>query len=266
MRNALNSQLLTEILTALERIEAATDIYAAILTGNGSAFSAGGDIPTVQDWPSAERSEFEPELDAFQDIVSQLRSMSTPSGAAVNGPVVGAGCDIALACDVRVVSPDAELIEGFVTIGLVSGDGGTWLLPRLVGESRAKQYLLTGDPITADTAVDIGLAVEQTETVVDSARAFAERLRDLPAAAVAHTKELVIMRFSSAQPPHSGRAYRTKNTVRRWPLGSTGEAPTSTVPKRTRHGALVHSPCRAPGREARIGTTHPSCGETALKR
>lgn len=120
--------------------------------------------------------------------------MSTPSVAAVNGPVVGAGCDIALACDVRVVSPDAELIEGFVTIGLVSGDGGAWLLPRLVGESRAKQYLLTGDPITADTAVDIGLAVEQTETVVDSARAFAERLRDLPAAAVAHTKELVTMR------------------------------------------------------------------------
>lgn len=199
MRNALNDQLLTELQAALERIEAANDVYAAILTGNGSAFSAGGDIPTVQDWQSADRSDFEPELHAFQDIISQLRSMSTPIIAAVNGPAVGAGCDIALACDIRVISPDAELIEGFVTIGLVSGDGGAWLLPRLIGESRAKQYLLTGDPITADVAVDIGLAAEQTETVIDSAQGYAEHLRDLPAAAVAHTKKLATIQAETLE-------------------------------------------------------------------
>lgn len=193
MRNALNSQMLTELKATLGRVEAASDVYTVVLTGNGSAFSAGGDIPTVQDWQSTERSEFELELREFQDIVNQLRTMGTPSIAAVNGPAVGAGCDIALACDIRFVSSDAELIEGFVTIGLVSGDGGAWLLPRLVGESLAKQYLLTGDPITAETAVEIGLAVEQAEMVVESARAFAKRLQDLPAAAVAHTKDLASM-------------------------------------------------------------------------
>lgn len=190
VRNALDEQLLAELSGTLERIEADEDVYAVVLTGNGPAFSAGGDIPTVQDWQSAERSTFEEELAAYQDIVGQLRSMGTPSIAAVNGPAVGAGCDIALACDIRIVAPDAELVEGFVTIGLISGDGGGWLLPRLIGESRAKRYLLTGDPITADAAVDIGLAVEQTESVVPAARRFAERLRDLPAVAVSRTKEL----------------------------------------------------------------------------
>lgn len=192
-RNALDEELLAELSSALERVEAAEDVYAVILTGNGPAFSAGGDIPTVQEWQSADRSTFEDELAAFQDIVGQLRSMGTPNIAAVNGPAVGAGCDIALACDIRVVAPDAELIEGFVTIGLISGDGGGWLLPRLIGESRAKRYLLTGDPITADAAVDIGLAVEQTESVVPAARTFAGRLRDLPSVAVSRTKELATM-------------------------------------------------------------------------
>jgi 2-(1,2-epoxy-1,2-dihydrophenyl)acetyl-CoA isomerase len=199
VRNALNDRLLGELLDVLECIEAADDVYAVVLTGNGPAFSAGGDIPAVQDWQSTDWSEFEVELQAFQDIVSQLRSMSTPSVAAVNGPAVGAGCDIALACDVRVVSPEAELIEGFVTIGLISGDGGAWLLPRLIGESRAKRYLLTGDPITAEAAVNMGLAVEQTDSVLDAATAFAERLRDLPRAAVSYTKEMATMKPESLE-------------------------------------------------------------------
>lgn len=86
MRNALNEQLLAELFIALDRIEATNDVYATVLTGNGPAFSAGGDIPTVQDWQSTDRSGFEMELAAFQEIISKLQSMSTPSIAALNGP------------------------------------------------------------------------------------------------------------------------------------------------------------------------------------
>lgn len=190
MRNALNPDLLAELEVALDQAESDDRVYVVLLTGSGSAFSAGGDIDTVSQWQGTERETFEAELGAFQEITTQLRSMRKPSVAAINGPAVGAGCDIALACDIRFVSPDAELTEGFVTIGLISGDGGAWLLPRLIGESRAKQYLLTGDPITADEAVDIGLAMEQVKDVVDRAREFAETIRDLPAEAVRWTKTL----------------------------------------------------------------------------
>lgn len=193
-RNALDAALLADLQSALERAESDGDVFAAVITGNGSAFSAGGDIPTVQDWRSADRDDFEAELAQYQRIVTQLRSMGTPSVAAVNGPAVGAGCDLALACDVRFVAPDAELTEGFVTIGLISGDGGAWLLPRLIGEARAKEYLLTGQSIGADEAVDIGLATERTDEVVERAREFAEQLRNLPAEAVAQTKRLATVR------------------------------------------------------------------------
>jgi 2-(1,2-epoxy-1,2-dihydrophenyl)acetyl-CoA isomerase len=190
MRNALDEEVLTGLTAALEAADEDGDTHAVVLTGEGSAFSAGGDIPTVVEWREADRERFETELGRYQAVVSQLRSMATPSVAAVNGAAVGAGCDLALACDVRVVAPSAELVEGFVTIGLVSGDGGAWLLPRLIGESMAKRYLLTGDPIDAEAAVEMGLAVAEDEDPVGRAREFAARLRDLPAAAVGRTKRL----------------------------------------------------------------------------
>lgn len=190
MRNALDRALLTELQTALERAESAKDVYAVVLTGNGTAFSAGGDISSVQEWQTTDRETFEEELGRFQRVVEQLRSMGTPSIAAVNGPAIGAGCDIALACDVRFVASDAELIEGFVSIGLISGDGGAWLLPRLIGESKAKRHLLTGDPIHASEAVEIGLAIEETDDLLEDARQFALRLTRLPAEAVRRTKKL----------------------------------------------------------------------------
>lgn len=190
MRNALTVPMLSEFADALQEAEADDDVYAVIVTGNGPAFSAGGDIPTVQNWATADRDSFEAELGSYQVVVEQLRSMGTPSVAAVNGPAVGAGCDVALACDLRVVSHDAELTEGFVTIGLISGDGGAWLLPRLIGEARAKEYLLTGRSIGPEEALDVGLATAQDENPVERARELAGELRDLPAMAVQRTKQL----------------------------------------------------------------------------
>jgi enoyl-CoA hydratase/carnithine racemase len=91
----------------------------------------------------------------------------------------------------RTVAPDGFFREGFVRVGLVPGDGGGWLLPRLIGESAAKQYLLTGRDIDADDAVDLGLAITQTDDPVAEAHELGEELLGLPATAVRRTNELV---------------------------------------------------------------------------
>jgi 2-(1,2-epoxy-1,2-dihydrophenyl)acetyl-CoA isomerase len=126
-----------------------------------------------------------------QNVVRQLRTSSKPTIAAVGGPAIGAGCDFALACDLRVAGSDAVFREGFVRVGLIPGDGGAWLLPRLVGESRAKEYLLTGKGIPPSEAVDIGLAVEESDDALESAHDLASEILDLPATAVRRTNDLV---------------------------------------------------------------------------
>jgi len=101
------------------------------------------------------------------------------------------GCDFALACDLRIVGPDAVLREGFVRVGLVPGDGGSWLLPRLIGEAKAKEYLLTGKDITPRDAVDLGLAIDVVDDPVERAGELAAELLALPALAVRRTNALV---------------------------------------------------------------------------
>jgi enoyl-CoA hydratase/carnithine racemase len=126
-----------------------------------------------------------------QNVVRQLRETEKPTLAAVAGPAIGAGCDFALACDLRVVGADAVLRQGFVRVGLVPGDGGAWLLPRLVGESKAREYLLTGRDISPSEAVDVGLAVEVVDNALEGALALASELLNLPALAVRRTNGLV---------------------------------------------------------------------------
>ncbi|MFC7009803.1 enoyl-CoA hydratase/isomerase family protein [Halalkalicoccus salilacus] len=131
---------------------------------------------------------------AVQNVVRLLYFGSKPTIAAVNGPAVGAGCDFALACDLRVMDDDAFLREQFVNIGLVPGDGGAWLLLRLVGESKAKELLLTGRDIKAGEALDIGLLssiAEGNESAIDLARHLANEIRDKPALAIQNTKRLI---------------------------------------------------------------------------
>lgn len=142
-------------------------------------------------WDELAKEDYAGFMWGVQNVVRQLRTMAKPSIAAVPGPAVGAGCDFALACDLRTVGPDGFFREGFVRVGLIPGDGGAWLLPRLVGESAAKQYLLTGRDIAAEDAVDLGLAVEVADEPLDAAGDLAEELLGLPATAVRHTKELV---------------------------------------------------------------------------
>lgn len=184
----------TTILELNERIRQAREDDAAhviVLTGAGDAFCAGADTTSMGGWDDGTVEEYGGYLWAVQNVVRQLRTTSKPSIAAVGGPAIGAGCDFALACDLRTVDDDSLLREGFVRVGLVPGDGGGWLLPRLVGESTAKKYLLTGRDIDAAAAMDIGLAAERGGDALEAAYDLAEELLSLPATAVRRTNDLI---------------------------------------------------------------------------
>jgi len=194
--NAFTATTIGELNDAIRRVRSRDGIYVTVLTGAGDGFCAGADVSNMPDWEDQTLEEYAGFLWSVQNVVRQLRAMAKPTIAAVNGPAIGAGCDFALATDLRVVAPDAVFREGFVRVGLVPGDGGAWLLPRLIGEARAKEYLLTGRDIDAEEAVSIGLATDMTSDVVQGARSLASELLGHPARSVQLTNDLMDPRLS----------------------------------------------------------------------
>lgn len=190
--NAFTDEMIAEIVDALMDAQTREDVYSILLTGAGRGFCSGADISNMGG-DDRNRQEAAEHLWAVQNVVRQLYHGPKPSVAAINGPALGAGCDFALACDLRVIEEDAYMREQFVNIGLIPGDGGGWLLPRLVGEAKAKEYILTGKDITPDAAEEMGLVVEVVEpdTAVDAAQELAEALRDKPAPAMQRGKHLI---------------------------------------------------------------------------
>jgi len=190
--NAFDRETIVEVNDALDRADGASDADVVVLTGAGDGFCSGADVDSMPDWEEETGAEYGAYLWLVQNVVRRLRGMGPVTIAAVNGPAIGAGCDFALACDLRVVHEERAILrEGFVRIGLIPGDGGGWLLPRLIGEAKAKEYLLTGKDIDPDAAVDLGLAVEATDDTVAAATELAEELLGLPRVAVKGTKELI---------------------------------------------------------------------------
>lgn len=190
--NAFHDEMIQELIHALTDAQSNDSVYAIVLTGTGRAFCSGADVSNMGD---GDRSQLEAaeHLWRVQNVVRALYHGDKPTVAAVNGPAIGAGCDFALACDLRVIEEDAFMREQFVNIGLVPGDGGGWLLPRLVGEAKAKEYILTGRDITPTDAEDMGLVVDVVDSggSLEAARELAAELRDKPAPAMQHCKDLL---------------------------------------------------------------------------
>ena len=191
VKNALRETTLEELNDAIRRADDDDGTFALVLTGADGAFCAGADVGSMPDWTDRSKEEYAAYLWTAQNVVRQLRSASMPTIAAVAGPAIGAGCDFALGCDLRIVGPDAILREGFVNVGLIPGDGGAWLLPELIGESKAREYLLTGRDITASDAMELGLAVETADDPLEAADELADELLAQPARAVRLTKALL---------------------------------------------------------------------------
>jgi len=196
-RNPLTGNtLVAELLAAIDRIHNDPFVRAVILTGAGPVFSTGGDIKTMerQSGPSIPVADIRQQYRAgIQRLPLALFNLEVPVIAAVNGPAMGAGLDLACMCDFRIASEQARFAESFVKLGLIPGDGGVWLLQRIVGLTRAAEMALTGDPIDAHTAAQWGLVskVVPAAALMEEARRLADRIAANPAHAVRMTKRLL---------------------------------------------------------------------------
>ena len=168
LRNALTgTALIEDIVRTAAWANESPDVGALVITGAGSAFSAGGNIKEMRD-RSGSFAGGVAELEeryrrGIQRIPLALDRVEVPTIAAVNGPAIGAGCDLACMCDLRLASTKALFGETFVNLGIIPGDGGGWFLQRLIGTQRAAELTFTGRLIKAGEARDIGLLLEVLE-------------------------------------------------------------------------------------------------------
>lgn len=157
--NALTDAMFTELHDAVRSLAARDEVRAVVLTGSGRGFCAGLDLDLAAELPAMPATRFYEAQKRWASAVAALRLTRLPVIAAVNGAAAGAGFSIALAADMRVVSPEARFNAAFVRIGLSGGDCGiSWLLPRVVGLGLATEILLTGRFVTAEESVRIGLS------------------------------------------------------------------------------------------------------------
>jgi 2-(1,2-epoxy-1,2-dihydrophenyl)acetyl-CoA isomerase len=177
--NAINTQIGEELLEALRDAEQAPDVRCVVMTGAGRAFCAGADL---KDHAPGETSLGDVLRSRYNRIILRIRTMEKPVIAAVNGVAAGAGCNLALAADLRIASDRASFIEIFTRVGLIPDSGGTWLLPRLVGVGRAFEMMLFGDPVDAPAAERLGLVnrVVPHETLMARVMEWAVRLAHGP--------------------------------------------------------------------------------------
>lgn len=190
--NALTPQGMQEIMAVLADFEEDPDVRVVIFTGSGRAFSAGGNYDFIQELYSATPVQIkEAVYKNFAGGVKATKMFSKPTIAAVNGPAVGAGCELAIACDFRIVTEKTLFSEIWVKLGVICPLGGMFLLPRLVGLSKATEMLMLGETVGGEEAVKIGLANKcvPADQLLDEATQWAERIADGAPLAMSAIKE-----------------------------------------------------------------------------
>lgn len=198
-RNAIGSRdECEEVVAACRRIERDDSVRCVIVTGADPAFCAGGDLKSMRDrsgmmsgeGPASMRENYRR---GIQMIPLALYDLNLPTIAAINGPAIGAGLDLALMCDMRIASDKALFAESFIRVGIVPGDGGAWLLPRVVGMSVACEMSFTGDPLTPEQGLKVGLVsqVVPHAELLPAARALAARVAKNPPQMLRMTKRLL---------------------------------------------------------------------------
>jgi enoyl-CoA hydratase/carnithine racemase len=198
-RNPISDMDMVEaLLEAVEAADADVSVRAVILTGAGAAFSSGGDVKKMVAGGGGVRDKSPVQTRrnykwGIQRLPMAFQELEVPVIAAINGAAVGAGCDLACMCDIRIAAESARFAESFVKLGIIPGDGGAWLLPRIIGFSRATELALTGEMINAQEALACGLVshVVPDADLMAAARAIAEKIAANPPHAVRMTKRLL---------------------------------------------------------------------------
>lgn len=192
VKNATNPRMHQELVRVFPEIGRDPDARVVVLTGEGDAFSAGGDISTLRD-SLDDHARWNESMVEAADIVKGLIDCDRPVIARVNGHAIGLGSTLALFCDIVIADETAKIADPHVMIGLVAGDGGAIIWPALVGYAQAKKYLLTGDPITGAEAARIGLVSEAVPAsqLDERVEYYARKIASGPAIAIRYTKKAV---------------------------------------------------------------------------
>ncbi|MBB2497105.1 crotonase/enoyl-CoA hydratase family protein [Aquipseudomonas ullengensis] len=194
-RNPLTgNNAVPEFLEAIDRIHRDSSVRAVIITGAGSAFCSGGNVRDMDRYAQMSGMQLRQEYRlGIQQLPLALFNLEVPVIAAVNGAAIGAGLDLACMCDIRVASEQAKFAESFVKLGIIPGDGGAWLLPRIIGLSRASELTLTGQMIDARQAAEWNLVsrVVAHEQLLATAQEMATAIAANPPHAVRLAKRLM---------------------------------------------------------------------------
>lgn len=196
-RNPLTGNTaIPEFLAAIDRIHDDQGVRCVILTGNGPSFCAGGDIREMKRQASPEVSEMDIRHQyrrGIQRLTLGLFDLEVPVIAAVNGHAIGAGLDLACMCDIRIASEKARFAESFIKLGIIPGDGGAWLLPRIVGMSRAAEMAFTGEMLDAEQALAWNLIsrVVAHDSLMSTAHEMAGRIAQHASHGLRLTKRLM---------------------------------------------------------------------------
>ena len=200
MRNALTgTNLIQDIVNTAKWVNNCEDVSVLVITGAGTAFSAGGNIRDMASRSgdfAGDVAECEKRYrQGIQQIPLALQNVEVPIIAAVNGPAVGAGFDLANMADIRIASENAKFGETFLNLGIIPGDGGAWLLQRSIGYQRAFELTLSGRMIDAREAEKYGIVLEVTEpeNLLPTAMKMAEEFSEKPPKALRLTKRLMKM-------------------------------------------------------------------------
>jgi enoyl-CoA hydratase len=190
-KNSLNTEMRKELETALDGIAADSSLRAVVITGGEEFFCAGADISEIQEANTAEATY--KHAREFQLLFDRIEALPQPVIAAVAGYALGGGCELALACDFRVASEGARFGLPEIKIGAFPGGGGTQRLPRLIGAAKAKEIILTGDPVSAEEAFSFGLVMKVVpkDKLLQEAKGFAAKLASLPRLALEASKMLI---------------------------------------------------------------------------
>ncbi|UTC45695.1 enoyl-CoA hydratase [Treponema vincentii] len=189
--NALSTEVLTDLNRVLDEVEKVENIYAVILTGAGEkSFVAGADIAEMKDKNPKQATEY---AQFANGVFFRIENFHCPVIAAVNGFALGGGCELAMACDIRIASETARFAQPETGLGITPGFGGTQRLPRLVGAGRAKELIYTGRTIKADEALAIGLVnkVTKPEALMQETLAMAQTICQKAPFAIKKAKEAI---------------------------------------------------------------------------
>jgi len=192
--NSFTVAMHEEMQDALTQIETDETIRAVLLTGAGRGFCAGQDLGDRAVAPGGEAVDLGHSCETYWNpMVRRLSEMAIPVICAVNGVAAGAGANVALACDIVMAAKSAKFIQSFANIGLIPDSGGTWVLPRLIGQARALAITLTGEPVMAEKAEDWGMIYKAVddEALLETALTLAKKLASGPTLGLAETKKRI---------------------------------------------------------------------------